>query len=148
ASLWSIVLAVVGRQIFGNPLKFPSGGPRLRVCARIVDGDLVFQCVEIGASEALNHVKLLGMRQPAVSEPELLVEHLGIDDERISVPRASRVAIVQRIVSISSSVARLRTAICINEVPIVVPATLNQKNASEVFILEKLNSVRHLELTY
>src|SRR6185369_4191262 len=70
----SIVLAVESWQIFGDPLKSPTSRPRFRVCARIVDRDLVLQRVEIRASKALNQVKLFGVRQSAVTEPEFLIE--------------------------------------------------------------------------
>src|SRR5262249_12825537 len=114
----------------------------------IVDRDFVFQRAEIGSSEALNQVKLLGMGQPAVGNPELFVKCLRVDNQCVSLPAASGVAIVQRVVRIAASVAGLRAAMRINEVPDVVPAALSYKNSSEVFVLVKLNSVRHLKLTY
>src|SRR5688572_19886602 len=76
--LRSIVLAVVGRQIIGHPLKGPRGLPRPRIGARVVDRDLVSQRVVITAGEALDEVQQVGMWQPATGEPELVDERLGI----------------------------------------------------------------------
>ena len=88
------------------------------------------------------------MGQPAVGKPELLVEHLRVHNECVSFPPASCVAIVQRIVRVSASLTRLRTAIRINEMPKAIPATFNQKNTPKVFVLEKRNAIRHLKLAY
>src|SRR4029079_15091759 len=95
----------------------------------------------------LNQVKEVGMGQPSIGKPEIVDERFGIDNEGISLPFASGVAVVQRVVVIAPQLADLRPAICVNEMPDVIAATLHQKDASEALVLEKLHAVRLLELT-
>src|SRR5688572_6318363 len=88
------------------------------------------------------------MGQPAIGKPELLVERFGIDNEGVAIPRASGIAVIQRVVVIARQLALLRPSVCVDEMPDMVSATLEQENASEVLLLEELNSVRLLKLPH
>ena len=64
------------------------------------------------------------MGQPAVRKPELIVERLGIDNEDISIPGASGIAVIERVVIISGQLAGLLPSVRVNEMPDMVSATL------------------------
>src|SRR4030095_6782053 len=67
---------------------------RRGVRARVVDGELVAERIEIDASEPFECVELRGVRQTAPVPPEPLVEADGVDDERVALPMADGVAVV------------------------------------------------------
>src|SRR6188472_3383893 len=87
------------------------------------------------------------MWQPAIGKPEIVDERFGIDNEGIAFPLASGIAVIQRVVVIAPNLARLRPAIGVNEMPDVIAATLDEKNALEGLVFEKLHPVRLQELT-
>jgi hypothetical protein len=59
----SIVLTIIDWQLFsGNPLQVPTAGPRFRIRSRIINRYFIFQRVEVGASEPLDQMELIGMR--------------------------------------------------------------------------------------
>src|SRR5712691_8509124 len=72
--LRSVVLTNMnGQFLAGHPAKGPRRGPRFRVCAGVVNRQIVFQRVEIRPSEPLGQLELLGVRKTAVGKPEVLV---------------------------------------------------------------------------
>jgi hypothetical protein len=71
-------------------------GPRRGVGAGIVNRDLVFDRIRIGASETLAEMKLVGRGEAIAVEPEALVETDRVDDERIAFPMADRMPVIGR----------------------------------------------------
>src|SRR5437870_826737 len=115
---WSIVLAKILRHVLaGHPPQRPARRPRPRVGARIVDGDIVAQSVEVRARKAFDEMELLRVRQPAVGEPEALVEALGVDCQRIALPPADGAAEIQRIVGVALDLSLLLACIGVYQAP-------------------------------
>src|SRR5215469_18704874 len=91
-------------------------------------------------------MELVGMRQAAVCEPELLVEALCIDDESVAFPLCNGTAIIKRVVIVTAQLAFLLTAVRINDPVVSVAASDKYKDAFPVPVFTKLESVRLLEL--
>src|SRR5207237_9570814 len=72
-------------------------GPRLGVRARIIHGHFESEVAFIDARPALDDVQLLRVRIAPVVEPRLVVEADRVDDERVTLPSADRVAPPRRI---------------------------------------------------
>src|SRR3989449_11414403 len=73
------VLVVLLTDVFGeltvrSPRDVPSGSPRLRVGARVVDGDFVMQRVLVGPRELLDDVQHVRVRMTGIVDPRTLVE--------------------------------------------------------------------------
>src|SRR5207253_6235854 len=66
---------------------------------------------------------------------------------RIPFPLCHRTAVVKRIVVISTKLALLRTAICINDAIVTIATSDEYEDALPVAVFSELNSVRKLELT-
>src|SRR5712691_9187395 len=92
-------------------------------------------------------MKLVRMRQAAVRKPEFLVEAFRIDNERIPFPPGHRTAVVKRIIVISTKLALLRTAICINDAIVTIATSDEYEDALAVSVFCELNSIGKLELT-
>src|SRR6476620_3738164 len=87
----SVVLAVVsGHVLTRHPAHCPARRPLPCISTQIVDRDLVLERVEIGPREFLNQSKLVGVRQAAVGEPEILVESRGVYHEGVTLPFSHR----------------------------------------------------------
>src|SRR5262249_34875273 len=129
------------------PLKRPTGRPCASVGAGVVNRDFVLQRVHVRSRKSLDQMKLVGMRQSAIAEPEFFVKTSGIHDERVAFPSASRVSVIEGIVVVASKLATLRASVCVDEVPIVIAPAGHQKNPSEGWVFYKLIAVRHLKLT-
>src|SRR5438477_2120770 len=80
--------------------------PRLRVRLRIVDRHLDVHASNRRTMEALDHAQRFGARQPAHVEPRLSILADRLDDERVAVPLADRVALPRRL-----RIFRQRTAV-------------------------------------
>src|SRR5262249_33536924 len=123
SSSWSIVLAEVFRHVLaGHPAQRPPRGPLARVGARILDCDIVTQRVEIRARQPLDEVKLAGVRQAAVAEPEPLVEVLRVEHERVGLPLSHGAPEVQRVVGVAFDLPFLLASVRIDEAPVPVAA--------------------------
>src|SRR4029453_252270 len=87
------------------------------------------------------------MGAAALREPEILIESLGVGDQRVFVPFRDSPAEIQRIVSISAKLALLGTPVRIND-PVGAISTAHElENAFAVPVFDKLHPVRALELT-
>jgi len=73
-----------------------ASGPRRGVGAGVVNRDLVFDRIRVGASETLDEMKLVGRGEAVAVEPEALVETDRVDDERIAFPMADRMPVIGR----------------------------------------------------
>src|SRR6266487_1436637 len=91
-------------------------------------------------------MKLFGMRKAAVGKPKFFIETLGVDDQRIFLPFSNRAAVIERIVGITAKLALLRASVRVNNPVVVIAATDEDKDALAIAVLNKLYSVRKLEL--
>ncbi len=88
-----VVLAEILFEVFaGHPRNRVASAPRSRVGFRIVDGRFVLQRVVVGPRDVFDDVERVGVREAGASEPELLIEADRVDDERVAVPLAGRIA--------------------------------------------------------
>src|SRR5437868_5396184 len=94
-----------GHLLAPYPSQRPARRPRTRVRARIIHRQIVLEGVEIRTRELLNQLQLISMWQPAVGEPEILVEPACVDDERVAVPFSDGTSIKQRILVVSADLA-------------------------------------------
>src|SRR5262245_56339183 len=116
-----VVLTKVHRQLLAaDPTQIPAHRPRFRVRARIVDRDLVVQRIEIRPREALRQAQQVRVRQPAVREPEILVESGRLDDERVAFPSAAAAAVVERVVVVAADLAAILAAVEVDDSIVVV----------------------------
>src|SRR5262245_35076367 len=83
-------------DILSHPARGELQLHRLRVGAGIVEREVVDERPEVRAREPLDGVELLRVRGTAAVEPELVVVADGIDDERVALPTADRVAVPAR----------------------------------------------------
>src|SRR5262245_5782828 len=92
-----ILIADILHDLFARrQLQPPPHLPWLGVRAGIVDRDFEFQVAQIDPPEALNHMKLFGLRAAAV-EPAPVVEADRIDYQRVLLPSADRMALPARL---------------------------------------------------
>src|SRR6185369_11484134 len=73
------------------------GDPGLCVCLRIVDGEIEFDGIAIGAAIALSRSHLIAVRLALRAEPRFFIEPDRFDDKRVAFPSADGVAIPSRI---------------------------------------------------
>src|SRR5262245_14886961 len=66
--------------------------PRFRVRLGIVDGDVDLQRAEVGPAESLGQLSSRRQRRAVDVEPYVIAEVRRLDDERVAVPAASRIA--------------------------------------------------------
>ena len=81
--------------------------PRLDQDFRIDDGRLVVERVAL-AAEALNHAHLVAVEISALTQPGLVVERDGVDDERIAFPFPHRVPVKQQVLRLDRVVRDAR----------------------------------------
>src|SRR5690242_21788294 len=86
------------------------------------------------------------MRQASVAEPELLIEALGIDHERVAFPFPDRTAVIKRVIGVVTKLGFLLPPVGVDDAVVPVTASNKHKDAFPVMILGKLNSVRELIL--
>src|SRR5262245_1915779 len=72
-------------------------GERLRIGAGIGDRGHDLELAELGARIALDGLELLRVRMADEVEPEEVVEPDRLDDERVALPVADRVAVPRRL---------------------------------------------------
>src|SRR5688572_7495610 len=147
-TLRPVVLAEMNRQrLAADPAHRPAARPWPRVGARIFDGHFVAHRVQIDARELLDQAQLLGVRQPAVGEPEVLVEPAGVGHERAALPFSHRPAIVQGVIVISTDLAHVSTAVGVDDAVVAVAAAHQHEHALSGAVLDELDAVALLELT-
>src|SRR5438094_9435767 len=66
-------------------------GPWFRICVAVIDRDLDIHVAEILSAEPLDDVERFGCRLPLLIQPELSIETLRVDNERVAVPLARRI---------------------------------------------------------
>src|SRR5262245_27427667 len=93
-------------------------------------------------------MQLVGVRETAVAEPEPFIETLRVDDQHVPFPFASRVTVVQWIVTIALKRANLRPSVGVDEMPVMVAASGHDKNSPEFFFFEELYSEGQLKLPH
>src|SRR4051812_723474 len=77
-----VVLTDILEQLLPRtPAKKNAAGPRCGIGAGIVDGEFVFQRIEIRSRESLHEMQPVGGRSSLPVDPELFVEADGIDDQ-------------------------------------------------------------------
>src|SRR5436190_2705554 len=143
-----IVLTEIDGQFAFDPLELPAARPRLRVGAGVVDGYFVLERVVVGAREALDERELVRVRQPAVREPEVLVEAGRAHDERVAFPVRDRAAVVERVVVVALHLALLIAAIHVDDAVVAIAAADQNEDALARRILNELHTVRRLELPH
>ena len=81
--------------------------------------------------------------KPAAREPESLVVADRIDDQRVLLPAADRVAVVGE-----HDLGRLplRPPVGVDHAPVAVAAAHQHEDASDLALLDELHAIRHLEL--
>src|SRR5262245_22015374 len=92
-------------------------------------------------------MKLFGMGEAAVREPEFLIESLDVGDQRVFVPFRDSPAEIQRIVSIAANLALLRPPVGVDDPVGAISAAHELENAFAVPVFDELHPVRALELT-
>src|SRR5215831_20956116 len=90
-------------------------------------------------------MELRGVRQPAVREPEPLVEALGIDDERVTFPAADGAAEIQRVVGVALHLALLLARVGVNKTPVPIASSHHREDALPIALLEELEAEPVLE---
>src|SRR5688572_10143766 len=111
-----------GQLLPGDPAQLPTAGPGPRERARILDGDLVLERVEVRPRKPLDQLQLVRVRNPAVGEPEVLVETPRVHDERIALPFSHRSAVIQWVVIVAANLPDMSAAVEVNDAEVVVPA--------------------------
>src|SRR6266853_1382888 len=86
--------------------------PRLRICFRVLDGDIVQQVVVIDPPEALYDVQSVAVRVTYPVKPGFIVEIYCVDDQRISLPVPDRVSHPRR-----AEAGVMRAAVRVNLTP-------------------------------
>src|SRR5215831_12050031 len=94
-----------------HPPERPTGPPGTRIGARVVHGQIVLERVEIRTRDSFDQLQLIGVRQSAVSEPEVLVKPARINNKRPGVPLRDGPAIVQRVLVIAADLALMASAV-------------------------------------
>src|SRR4051812_5899721 len=89
-----------------QPLRDPHG-PRLGIRLRIVHRDVDPQCSVIHPRETLGQLQLVGERAAVDVEPPAVAEPARLDDQRVALPLADRIALPRRV----RVLARQRTAV-------------------------------------
>ncbi len=84
------------------------------------------------------------MGQPAVREPEPVVEALRIDHEGILFPAAHGMAKVERILGISFWETGLRPPVQIDESPVLITRAHHDPDALPVPLFQELHTVRNV----
>src|SRR5262245_23981578 len=92
-------------------------------------------------------MELIGMRKPAITEPEFLIESLGVHDESVAFPFAHRPAVIKRVIRIAAKLALLSPTVGVDDPVIAIAATDQYKNALPIPILVELKPVGQLVLT-
>src|SRR5262249_37044482 len=143
--LRAVVLTIVfGRILTGDPMKRPRTRPGACVGTRIIHEHFVFQAVEVRASDPLYQVQLLGVRKTAVGKPEFFIEALCVPTQRVPFPVSHRSAIVKRVVIVAAALPTLDSPIGIDEMPVAVCTSHQDKNAITALLLHKLDAVTRL----
>ena len=70
----------------GCELQIESRRPRRSVCAGIVERDLVFQSVEVQASQTFDEMESVGVREGIAIHPCALIKTDGIYDQGVAFP--------------------------------------------------------------
>src|SRR5262245_58187986 len=91
-------------------------------------------------------MKLIRVRKSPVTEPELFVKALGIDNERLPFPLSDRPAVVKRVIVIAAQLAFLSATIRIDDPVIAISAADEHKDALAVAVFIELDSIRQLVL--
>ena len=141
---------VVGTEILDDrlvgPRDVPARRPWPRIRLRIVDRDLVAQCVEGRTRDALDQMQRIGMHhagRPA-RKPESLVESNGIDDERIVLPVTDRVAEESGHVKFE---IRMLAAVHVNRPIAAWPAAGQDHDALALGVLDDVDAIRRMKLS-
>src|SRR6185436_17500800 len=88
------------------------------------------------------------MGETSVTEPELLIKALRVDNKSVTFPPTEGVSVIQRIVRVAANVALLGPSIGIDKVPIMIATTIHDEDPVEAFVFHELNSEGHLELPH
>src|SRR6185295_11907204 len=91
-------------------------------------------------------MKLFGMRQPAVVEPELLIEALKVGNKSVSLPTRNGSAVIQWIIRIAAYLPHLLARVRVHDPLIAVAATYQDENPVVIPVFKELHSVRLLKL--
>src|SRR5256885_16874428 len=118
-----------GHFLAPYPSQRPARRPRARVRAGIVYRQIVLERIEVRTREFLNQLQLISMRQPAVGEPEILVEPARVDDQRVAFPLGDRPAVKQRVFVISADLALMAAAVGVDDAVVVVAAADQHEDA-------------------
>src|SRR5262245_45521398 len=86
-------------------------------------------------------MKLFGVRQAAVIEPEFLVEASEIHDKSIALPTAHGAAVVDRVVGVAIDLSDLLPSVQVHDSSIPIAAALKDPDALKRRIFDKLKSV-------
>src|SRR5688572_22286844 len=123
-----------------HPAERPAARPGSRICAGVLYRYFVSQRVEIHPREPLDQPKLIGVRQPAIGEPEVFVEPAGIDLERLSAPLGDRPAVIQRVVIVAADLSEMGPAVQVNDTKVSVPAANQYEDSLPLRILDELEA--------
>src|SRR5581483_2322590 len=101
-----------GHVLARYPTQRPTGRrPRPRVRTRILYGQIVLERIEIRTRDLLDQFQLIGVRQAAISEPEILVKSPRINDKRPVFPLPDGASVEQRVVVVAADLALMAAAI-------------------------------------
>src|SRR5678815_3069735 len=89
-------------------------------------------------------MELRRVGQPAVREPETVVEPLSIHNEGVTLPFSDRVSEIERILGVAVGAAGLGPPIEVDEAPILVTGAHHDADALPLPLLEELNAVGNL----
>src|SRR5580765_1256686 len=90
-------------------------------------------------------MKVIGVRKPAIREPEPFVEVFDVDDQSIALPLSDGTPEKQGVVRISAYLAFLFAAIQVNVPPVVIGASHEDPDALVFPLFHELNTVGHLK---
>src|SRR5262245_12483904 len=125
----TVVLTQMPRQLFvRHPAKRRTAGPRPRVGAGILDGDLVLHRVEISARKPLDQFQLVGVGKASVGEPEVLVESPRVDDQRLTLPFSHSAAVIQRVVIVTAHLTGMGAPVQVDDAVVAVSAANQDEN--------------------
>src|SRR6185436_4976173 len=99
-----------------------------RVRAGIVDRGFIHQCPQVRAGDAFGEMQLFGVRKRS-RKPLLLVESDRIDDERLAVPPANRMAEERRAQILTRWMG---ASVHIDDAPRVRSGDIQQKDALQL----------------
>src|SRR4029078_5816912 len=92
-------------------------------------------------------LQLIGVRQPAVGEPEVLVEPLRIHRERVAFPLGHGASVVDRVVVVAADLALMAAAVHVEDAVVVVAAADQLEDSLPLLVLPALHAAPLLEYT-